>query len=50
MSDYESDIEIPEGSIEDAEELLNRLDQVFVKSPYEVFSRDDLQACFLEGI
>jgi len=40
--DDEFDIQIKEGSIEDAEELLARLDQIFVKSPYDIFARDDL--------
>lgn len=48
MGYKEADIQIHEGSIEDAEELLARLDQAFLKSPDEVFSQDDLQACFLE--
>ena len=40
--DDEFDVQIREGSIEDAEELLARLDQAFVKSPYDIFARDDL--------
>jgi len=40
--DDEFDIEIEEGSIEDAEELLARLDKIFVKSSYDIFARDDL--------
>ena len=48
MSRYYDDdefyIEIQKGSIEDAEELLARLDKIFVKSPYDIFARDDLEA------
>ena len=40
--DDEFDMQIQEGSIEDAEELLARLDKIFVKSSYDIFARNDL--------
>lgn len=42
--DDEFDIKILEGSIEDAEELLARFDNFFVKSPYDIFAKNDLYA------
>ena len=42
MGYKEADIQIAEGTIEDAEELLNKIDSLLVKTVDEMFLRDDL--------
>lgn len=46
MDCKEADIQIAEGTIEGAEELLNKIDSLLVKTVDELFLREDLEAFY----